>query len=255
MTEQFKLPGSSYEEVSKIIQGYASLDKSASLTDVSNVTGIPDTTVSRNSGFLISLGVIERGAKKAATELGKSLGRALLHGQEEEVRRLYRDIVSENEFLKNIVGAVRIRKGMDENSLRSHIAYSAGAKKNAYTTTGAGTVIEILKTAGSLIDEDGKIVVGSTPSTEGSSRQPSPATPTAELERSSTLKADTEAGYSSGEFKMSVERSRANFDIKINIEVKCEPGDLDTLGQKLRKVIQDFNAEEEQTPEDDHAAE
>jgi len=253
MAEQFKLPGSSFEEINKIIQGYATLDRAASLSDVSKTTGVPETTVSRNSGFLVSLGVIEPGAKKTPTELGRSLGRALMHGMEEEVRNLYAQIASENEFLKSIVGSVRIRKGMDESSLRSHIAYSADAKKGAYTTTGSGTVIEVLKAAGSLKDEDGKIVVVS-----GSSSNPSTAAPAnsaAQSEPSTTPAVPPRQKFYGGPIpgmaSVSVGSQGALLEIKINIDVTCNVSDLDGLGKKLKKVIEDLKAADEEATEDE----
>ena len=47
MSEEFKLPGSSFQEISKIIQGYASIGKPASLADVSKTIGGMDTTIIR----------------------------------------------------------------------------------------------------------------------------------------------------------------------------------------------------------------
>ena len=85
------------------------------------------TSISANNGFLMSVGLITGGKSKAVTTVGKQLGDALTHGIEDEIRRLWRTCVEDSEFLKNVVSAIRIRRGMEEGALRSHIAYSAGA--------------------------------------------------------------------------------------------------------------------------------
>ena len=134
----FKLPGSSLDEVFKVVQGYANVGKKASLADISKNTGMHTTGLSKNVGFLLSIGILEGWRDKATTEIGSKLGLALMHEVPDEVESILSGIVSEDEFLKNILAAVRIRKGMDESSLRAHIAYSAGQSKTGSTTTGTG---------------------------------------------------------------------------------------------------------------------
>lgn len=225
----FKLPGSSLDEVFKVVQGYANLGKKASLADISKNTGMHTTGVSKNVGFLLSLGILEGGRDKATTDIGSKLGLALMHEVPEEVESILSGIVSEDEFLKNILAAVRIRKGMDESSLRAHIAYSAGQSKTGSTTTGTGAVVELLKRSGHLKEEDGKLIVGSPVARSSSEpiaqenrveRSPSPASPRTVTR---TIEADSP------------------FSISIKIEVQCGPNDLDDLGEKLRKVVDDFS--------------
>ena len=130
--DKFKLPGSSLEEVFKVVQGYATIGKPASLADIAKATGMHETSISKNVGFLLSMGVLEGGRYKAPTELGQKLGLALMHNVPEELESILSDIVVEDEFLKNVLAAVRIRKGMDDTSLRAHIAYSAGQSKTGF---------------------------------------------------------------------------------------------------------------------------
>ena len=61
----FKLPGSSLDEVFKAIQGYTSVGKSASLTDIAKNTGMHSSSISRNVGFLLGLGLLEGRRNKA----------------------------------------------------------------------------------------------------------------------------------------------------------------------------------------------
>lgn len=227
---RFKLPGSSLDEVFKVIQGYANVVKLASLADVSKNTGMHVTAISKNVGFLLSLGILEGGKNKAATEIGRRLGLALMHNVPEEVESILATLVAENEFLKNILAAVRIRKGMDESSLRAHIAYSAGQSKTGATTTGTGAVVELLKRSGHLSTEDGKFVVGS---------------PIARSPSETTVQERTTSPATSLEtVSHTIGLSQSPFSISIKIEVRCEPNDLDTLGAKLRKLIDDFSGQE-----------
>lgn len=63
----FKLPSSSLDEIFKVIQGYASFGKLASLSDISKNTGMHSTAISKNVGFLLSLGILEGGKNKGLT--------------------------------------------------------------------------------------------------------------------------------------------------------------------------------------------
>jgi len=222
----FKLPGSSLDEVFKALQGYASVGKSASLSDISKNTGMHTTIISKNVGFLICLGLIEGGKNKASTQIGAKLGFALMHNVQEEIESILADVVAENEFLKNVLAAVRIRKGMDASSLRSHIAYSAGLSKTGSTTTGTGAVVELLKRSGHLREEDGKLVVGAPVA-----RAPSDSPP-------------EEKAISSSTVVRTLERTvdvNSPLSISIRIQLSCEPKDLDSLGEKLRKLVSDFS--------------
>jgi hypothetical protein len=223
--ERFKLPGSSLDEIFKVIQGYASVNKMASLSDISKNTGMHVTAISKNVGFLLSTGILEGGKNKAPTDIGKKLGLALMHNVPEQVESILADIVSEDEFLKNVLAAVRIRKGMDESALRAHIAYSAGQSKTGSTTTGTGAVVELLKRSGHLKAEDGKLVVSSP------DRTPSDPTP---QERITPVAGPVKS------ISQTIEAA-SPFSITIKIEVRCEPKDLDDLGVKLRKIVDDFS--------------
>ena len=225
VNDRFKLPGSSLDEVFKVVQGYVSFGKTASLADIAKNTGMHESSISRNVGFLLSLGILQGGRDKSVTELGKNLGLALLHNVQDDVEAILADIVAADEFLKNVLAAVRIRKGMDESSLRSHIAYSAGLSKNV-STAGTGAVIELLRRSGNLKSEDGKLVVSSPVA-----RPTSVDTPVS-LDRGEAM--------TSQRIVHNIEAS-SPFSISIKIEVQCSPQDLDDLGLKLRKVVDDFS--------------
>lgn len=224
--ENVRLPGSSFEEVAKVIQGYADIGKAVPLDDVSRRIGMHPTVISRNNGFLVFIGVLEGGKNKAITPLGKSLAIALSHNIEGEVQRILQSAVEDNEFLRNIVSAVRIRKGMDESSLRAHIAYSAGLSKSQSTMTGTGTVLEVLRRAGVIVEQDGKLV-SATPATAGTGAQDGPTIETASdpVVYQQTIRPNVRA---------------SGVTVQIEVRVDCKPDDLDGLGGRLKKLLDDI---------------
>jgi len=154
----FPLPISSYKELIKIIQGYGKFGVEASLADVAKLTAINETVVSANNKFLVAIGIVKGGKKKTITPIGVELANALQHEMVEETAIKWRAIVAATDFLEKVVASVRIRKGMDESSLESHVAYSAGQPKTPAVATGAGTVVDILKAAQLLKDEGGNLI-------------------------------------------------------------------------------------------------
>ena len=226
----FKLPGSSLDEVFKVVQGYASIGKGAPLSEISKNTGMHTTAISKNVGFLLSLGLLEGGKNKAPTGLGTKLGMALMHNMAEEVQTTLSEIVDTNEFLKGVLAAVRIRKGMDLSALRSHIAYSAGQSKTGSTATGAGAVIELLRRSGHLSEQDGKFAV----STPSSRPMDEPVVDERLVAAASRLDL------------LPIQHGNAPLSISIKIQVSCGPDDLDGLGEKLRKITEELGRESAQ---------
>lgn len=158
MTE-FHLPGSSYEELSKIIQAYGHIKEKAGVDQVGNLAGIHKTTVSRSSKFLTDAGLISSGAQKAPTELGRKLARALEHKVADDIQRHWREAVSQNEKFSQLVTTLRIKSGMDEKTFSEHILYVSGQQKSKQAETGARTVVDILVASGMILEENGALSV------------------------------------------------------------------------------------------------
>jgi hypothetical protein len=165
MAAEFNLPGSSFDEVQKILKGYSHAPEQASLDQLSKLTGLHSTVISRNNKFLSDVGLISGGMKKSASELGRRLGRALDHGQDADARRYWREAVQTNEKVSGLVTTVRIKGGMTEKDFSSHVLYVSGQKNNSGNKTGARCVVDVLVTAGLLAEENGKLTVA-TPRTE-----------------------------------------------------------------------------------------
>ena len=235
MAEEFPLPSSSYKELIKIVRAYGRIETEATLADVAKLAVMAGTTISSNNKFLVALGIIKGGQKKTITSIGAQLANALEHDMPEEVSAKWRAVVDASEFLQNVIAAVRIRKSMDESSLESHVAYSAGQPKTPGVATGARTVVDILTVAG-LLKEEGGTLVAAAP-------EPRPITETVatSLSISDTIP-ETVHFATHGSFASSTRLG--GVQLNIDVTVQCTPADLEDLGHKLRKVLKDFNEPE-----------
>jgi hypothetical protein len=241
MADEFPLPGSSYKELVKIIRAYGRIATEASLSDVAKLAAMNETSISANNKFLIALGIIKAGQKKAITPLGAELAKALDHEMPEEIGVKWRAIVNATDFLERVIAAVRIRKTMDEASLESHVAYSAGQPKTPAVATGARTVVDILTTSG-LLKEEGGTLIAVAPEP-----RPIPETVERSLSISDSMPiSDSAQALVQGSFARSTHIG--GVQLNIDVTVQCTPADLDELGHKLRKVLKDFN-EPEPKPE------
>lgn len=230
--EVFKLPGSSYDELCNIIKGYSQISDTASLKEVSTLVKMHETTISRNSGFLLEMGVVEGGSKKGPTSIGRQLGLALMHEESDEVRKFWADLIEESSFMNKILSAVRIRNGMSQSNLQSHIAYSAGQKKSANVVTGAGTVISILRASGHLIEQDGFLTSASM------ARSAHPALPNDTANDDSRIAATVPENLVASH--TIVTRHGAPVSLSISVEVACSVDELSGLGEKLAEVMRQF---------------
>src|SRR5829696_7872914 len=156
--KEFRLPGSPYEELVNIIVAYGTRDEPARLGDVGKLDAVHQSSVSRNNAFLTEIGLLQGESKKLITRRGRDLALALARKDEAEIRRNWRAIVASNEFLQNVVAAVKLREGMLYPTVQAYVAHAAGQPRNKPVMTGAGAIVEILKTAGLLREEAGELV-------------------------------------------------------------------------------------------------
>lgn len=225
--ETIKLPGSSYDEVKKIIVGYTNLGKAVSLDDMARNTGMDKTIVSRNNGFLTSIGVISKGQQKQITPLGAELGRALEYDVTDQITQCWRRITTDIEFFKNLVSSVRIRKGMELSALRAHVAYSAGQPRTPGILTGAGTIVEILKLSGALKEQDGKLIATDVV----------PPRPTELATQSEDQSRDTTPPSDSPPISLHDTIPGSPVGLSIQVQIVCKPDELHGLAEKLHKLM------------------
>ena len=125
---------------------------------------------------------------------------------------------------------------MDEATLQSHIAFSAGQPKKPQFMTGARTVIDILRAAELIKEKDGKVVVAADMAPIRSEEKES-------SDFSSPEKVSSTAQAISKMVTSATVPSRDSSEIKININISlnCTMADLDTLGEKLNRVVEEVN--------------
>ena len=154
MTDSYKLPGSSYDELIKIIQAYSSSRNGTaiSLNEVAQASGMAKTVISRNNGFLVQTKLVTEGAKKAATDLCIKLGRAYAMQINEQITLLWNEIVNNDDFLNRMISTIQIKGEMAKTEFVNHIVFSSGNNKTNNARAGAAAIIEILKLT-QLIDE------------------------------------------------------------------------------------------------------
>jgi hypothetical protein len=224
---------------------YGKLNEPSGLDELSKLTGIGRTGISDNNSFLASIGIIEGGKKKFPTPRGAELARALEHDISEEISKVWASIVQESEFLNKILQAVGIRRGMETSQLETHIAYSAGEPKNDAVMTGSRAVIDILRTSGLVIEEDGQIkpkysFVTATTTTS--------ATTTTTLPPYSGPRVSSKTNL--------IEVSQVNqdkllspFSFHIEVRINATPSDLDGLGEKIRALISSLETPKNHDPD------
>ncbi len=222
---EFRLPGSPYEELVNIIVAYGTRDEAAKPGDVSKLDSVHQSSVSRNNSFLTEIGVLQGETKKLITRRGRALALALARKEREEIRQSWRAIVATNEFLQNVVAAVKLREGMLYPTVQAYIAHAAGQPRNKPVMTGAGAIVEILKTAGLLREEAGELVA----TFDGELDPVEDGFATDELsdeavdETEPVVSATMEAGDGAA--------------VKIHLHVQCTAEDLEDLAPRLRALL------------------
>lgn len=232
MSENYKLPGSSYEEFVKIVKAYSTgkVGVPMSLDTIAQTTGMDKTIVSRNNGFLMQLHLVSEGNKKAPTQEGFDLGRAYSLRIDEQIVRCWRTLIEGDEFLSRMLSAIKIRNGMDKTGFINHIIYSSGSSNNNNTRAGASTIVEIFKVAGFVQETDGKIMANEENETQISTVSP--------YQDNNTMSNDTSVISSKVISQPVYKNGTASITLNININVNVN--EMDDLTEKLKKLLESF---------------
>lgn len=151
----FRLPGASYEDLANIIVAYGTRDEASNPGDVRKLDAVHRSSASRTNGFLVDIGILRGEREKLVTRRGRELALALYDRDEKETRSLWRRIVATSEFLQNVVSAVKMQDGVSYEAVQAYIAHAAGQPRNKPVMIGSSTLVEILKVANFLKEEDG----------------------------------------------------------------------------------------------------
>jgi hypothetical protein len=248
---EFRLPGSPYEELVNIVVAYGTRDEASMTGDVGKLDSVHQSSVSRNNAFLAEIGVLQGETKKLITRRGRSLAVALARKDRAEIRSNWRAIVSASEFLQNVISAVKLREGMLYPTVQAYIAHAAGQPRNKPVMTGAGAIIEILKTAGLLKEEAGELVA---PFEEEPGPEAPPAsadgppleTPeAAETVVSATVSeavAGTPAGIPAGTLAGTFTGAPAT--VSIHVQVRCTADEIEDLAPRLKALLRELSSED-----------
>jgi hypothetical protein len=224
---EFRLPGSPYEELVNIIVAYGTRDEAARPGDVGKLDAVHQSSVSRNNGFLTQIGILQGESKKLITRRGRALALAIARKDGEEIRHNWRAIVATNEFLQNVISAVKLREGMLYPTVQAYVAHAAGQPRNKPVMTGAGAIVEILKTAGLLREEAGELVA-----TFDGELDPVDAIAIDELsaetqEEEAVVSATVEAGEGAA--------------VKIHLHVQCTADEIEGLAPRLKTLLRELS--------------
>ena len=157
--EKFKLPGSSFDLLKKIIAGYANAKGDSSIEDLAKLTTISKFIISKNNLFLSAVNIISGGNKKTITPTGAKLARAFEHNHTEDIKKFLSEIISSNNFLSNLLTTIRIKGTFSKSELSKHILYVSGEKDTTDNRTGTNAVIDFLENSGLIVEADGKLQV------------------------------------------------------------------------------------------------
>jgi hypothetical protein len=229
---QFRLPGSPYEELASIIVAYGTRDDASRTGDVGKLDSVHQSSVSRTNGFLTEIGVLQGETKKVITRRGRALALALARKDRDGIRANWREVVGSTEFLQNVVSAVKLREGMLYPTVQAYIAHAAGQPRNNPVMTGAGAIVEILKTAGLLREEAGELVATFDEWPEPEEPSPpeeTPKEPSAEVSATVEALPSTPAGPAPA--------------VTIHVQVRCTADEIEDLGPKLKTLIAQLSAD------------
>jgi hypothetical protein len=225
---EFRLPGSSYEELVNIIVAYGTRDEAARPGDVGKLDAVHQSSVSRNNSFLTEIGVLQGEGKKLITRRGRALALALARRDTEEIRKNWRAIVATNEFLQNVVSAVKLREGMLYPTVQAYIAHAAGQPRNKPVMTGAGAIVEILKAAGLLREEAGELVATFDEDLEPEDLvMDDGSLPEVAEVAEPTVSATVEAGEGPA--------------VKIHLHVQCTADEIEDLAPRLKALLRELS--------------
>ena len=231
---QFRLPGSPYEELASIIVAYGTRDDASRTGDVGKLDSVHQSSVSRTNGFLTEIGVLQGETKKVITRRGRALALALARKDRDGIRANWREVVGSTEFLQNVVSAVKLREGMLYPTVQAYIAHAAGQPRNNPVMTGAGAIVEILKTAGLLKDEAGELVATFD---EWPEEQEEPTPPEEPEETPEETSAEVSATV---EALPSAPNGPAPA-VTIHVQVRCTADEIEDLGPKLKSLIAELS--------------
>lgn len=154
--EKLIIPNSDYNKVTQIIQGYLTKnDEALDLDQISTRSGIQRDIITRNNGFLLSIGILTSGIKKKLSEQGKKLALAIEHSDGEEINRQWESIIHQASLLEPIIQMIKVQKKATKDKWESKILQALELQSGKRTGTGISCLLTILEKA-NFLEKDGK---------------------------------------------------------------------------------------------------
>jgi len=232
------LPGSSYEVIAKILHAYALCgDTPANLDTVAAKAAMDKTLVSRNNGFLVSLGLLTEGKAKSLTADGKKLAVAIGHNLEEDAALEWRRIFLSAPAAKGLVDMLKVQKEIPEAALPGRIASTLGQPNSSATTTGVNSLIEILTKAGVIRGQDGKYRLAAEPGEPKPSSGAPAEPPIANHPNLTEVKGAVEAGQAATTSGVKFGTIPFHVNIELHLPVSSEQAVYDVLFKSIRENL------------------
>ncbi|WP_119065989.1 hypothetical protein [Rubrobacter indicoceani] len=237
----FRLPGASYDDLVNIIVAYGTRDEASNPGDVRKLDAVHRSSASRTNGFLVDIGILRGEREKLVTRRGRELGLALYDRDEEEIKSLWRKVVSTSEFLQNVVSAVKMQDGVSYEAVQAYIAHAAGQPRNKPVMIGSSTIVEILKSAGFLREGEGGRIFVLHDNFPPKLLEPEAAGILSEQETAFEEGAPETPPFPEDP-SFFTETPRTGDDapetiVNIHLHINCAPEDLETLTPKLKAMI------------------
>ena len=161
MADIFKLPVSSYDEIARIIRAYGNgkIGVPVSLDELVKSSGISKFVLSKNNGFLVQIGLITKGNKKSPTDTCRKLASAYSMNIKDEVSAIWKNIFNTDDFIAKMLSFVSVKGRVSRDELISHIVYSADCGNSVAYKTGAATIVEMMKIAEMISENNGYITL------------------------------------------------------------------------------------------------
>lgn len=235
--KKLALPGSSYDVVAKILHAYALCgDTPASLDTVAAKAAMDKTIVSRNNGFLVSLGLLTEGKSKTLTPDGKRLALAIGNNLEEDAAVEWRRIFLNAPAAKGVVDMLKVQKEIPIAALSGRVAATLGQTTSTATTTGVNALVEILTKAGVIQEQDGKYRLATQPAeAEASPTSHTPST-TVQPKVVETEAAETETSKTSVNLPK-VGTIPIHVNIELHLPASSEQAVYDALFKSIRENL------------------
>lgn len=145
----FHLPQLSLDKIQRIIIGYSQQPHSVSFHDLAKEINEIADNVTLTHGFLLDMDIIEGPYDKNITPKGRSLGRALSLGVEDEIRDEWRKIIDSNQYCLTIMKQIKQLGDLSRLDFQKRMFYAAGyAGVRKDYAVGANSLIRIFQIAG-----------------------------------------------------------------------------------------------------------